>query len=68
MQIPDFTSYSDEDLQETRTAILSEVERRDRLILIPSHIAELVARYESDGGNRSDLMPALESPAEVPGD
>jgi hypothetical protein len=51
----DLKTISDEELETLRTDVLNEQERRQRLLSTPALIAELVSRYEADGGDKSDL-------------
>lgn len=52
------TEMNDEELEALRLDVINEVERRQRLAVIPSQITDLVARYEADGGDKSDLTIA----------
>ena len=55
----DFTKYDDEQLEEARTAILIEQERRANLAQIPATIQELAAKYTEGGGDREELLKAV---------
>ena len=55
----DFTKYDDEQLEEARTAILIEQERRANLSQIPATIQELAAKYTDGGGDREELLKAV---------
>ena len=55
----DFTKYDDEQLEEARTAILIEQERRANLAQIPATIQELAAKYTDGGGDREELLKAV---------
>ena len=55
----DFTKYDDEQLEEARTAILAEQERRANLAQIPATIQELATKYKEGGGDRKTLEDAL---------
>ena len=55
----DFTKYDDEQLEEARTAILIEQERRANLSQIPATIQELAAKYTEGGGDREELIKAV---------
>ena len=55
----DFTKYDDEQLDEARTAILIEQERRANLAQIPATIQELAAKYKEGGGDREELLKAV---------
>ena len=55
----DFTKYDDEQLEEARTAILIEQERRANLAQIPTTIQELAAKYKEGGGDREELLKAV---------
>ena len=55
----DYKSLTDEQLDEARTAILVEQERRANLAQIPATIQELAAKYKEGGGNQEDLIRAV---------
>lgn len=55
----DYKDLTDEQLDEARTAILIEKERRDNLTQIPAAIQELATKYADGGGNREDLLKAV---------
>lgn len=55
----DYRSLTDEQLDEARTAILIEQERRANLAQIPATIQELAAKYAEGGGDRRKLEDAL---------
>lgn len=55
----DYKSLTDEQLDEARTAILIERERRANLAQIPATIEELAAKYKEGGGNQEDLIKAM---------
>ena len=55
----DYKSLTDEQLDEARTAILVEQERRANLAQIPSTIQELSAKYIDGGGDREELLKAV---------
>lgn len=55
----DYKSLTDEQLDEARTAILVEQERRANLAQIPATIQELAAKYTEGGGDRQTLEDAL---------
>lgn len=55
----DYKTLSDEQLDEARTAILVEQERRANLEQIPATIQELAAKYAEGGGNREALKNAI---------
>ena len=56
----DYNSLTDEQLDEARTAILVEQERRANLAQIPTTIQELASKYTDGGGDRGDLLKAVE--------
>lgn len=56
----DFKTLTDEQLDEARQAILMEQERRANLAQIPETIQELASKYTEGGGNREDLLKAVE--------
>ena len=55
----DYKTLTDEQLDEARTAILIEQERRANLEQIPAAIQELAAKYKEGGGNQEDLLKAV---------
>lgn len=55
----DYKKLTDEELDEARTAILIEQERRSNLEQIPATIQELSAKYKEGGGNQDDLIKAV---------
>ena len=56
----DYKNLTDEQLDEARQEILIEQERRDNLAQIPTTIQELAAKYTEGGGDREDLLKAVE--------
>ena len=55
----DYKSLTDEQLDEARTAILVEQERRANLSQIPGTIQELATKYTEGGGSREELLKAV---------
>lgn len=55
----DYKTLTDEQLDEARTSILIEQERRANLAQIPETIAELAAKYTDGGGDRTTLEQAI---------
>ena len=55
----DYKTLTDEQLDEARTAILIEQERRANLEQIPATIQELAAKYKEGGGDREELLKAV---------
>ena len=55
----DFKTLTDEQLDEARTTILIEQERRANLAQIPVAISELAAKYTEGGGDRDELIKAV---------
>ena len=55
----DYKTLTDEQLEEARTAILIEQERRANLEQIPVTIQELAAKYKEGGGNQEELLKAV---------
>ena len=55
----DYKDFTDEQLDETRTAILIEQERRANLAQIPATIQELATKYAEGGGDREELLKAV---------
>lgn len=57
----DYKTLTDEQLDEARTAILIEQERRANLAQIPATIQELAAKYTEGDGDREELRKALDN-------
>ena len=55
----DYKSFTDEQLDEARQAVLTEQERRANLAQIPATIQELAAKYTDGGGDREELLKAV---------
>ena len=55
----DYKTLTDEQLDEARTAILVEQERRANLVQIPATIQELADKYAEGGGDRDELIKAV---------
>ena len=55
----DYKNLTDEQLDEARQAILIEQERRANLAQIPATIQELAAKYTDGGGDREELLKAV---------
>ena len=55
----DYKTLTDKQLDEARTAILIELERRANLAQIPATIQELAAKYAEGGGDREELIKAV---------
>ena len=55
----DLTALPDADLDTLRAGVLAEAERRQRLAATPGQVADLAARYITDGGDPADLTAAL---------
>ena len=51
----DLKTLSDEELDQHRRDVLSEIERRQALETIPQQIAELKAKYVEGGGDPNQL-------------
>lgn len=56
----DFKTLTDEQLDEARQEILIEQERRANLAQIPETIQELATKYTEGGGDREELIKAVE--------
>lgn len=56
----DYKTLTNEELNEARTAIMIEQERRSNLEQIPATIQELAAKYTDGGGDREELLKAME--------
>lgn len=57
----DITTLSDEDLDTLRTNVMAEQERRARLASTPAIVADTARRYIADGGDKADLIAALDN-------
>lgn len=57
----DYKKLTDEQLDEARTAILIEKERRANLAQIPATIQELADKYAEGGGDREVLEQAIKA-------
>ena len=55
----DYKSFTDEQLEEARAAILIEQERRINMERIPATIQELATKYTEGGGDREELIKAV---------
>ena len=55
----DYKSFTDEQLNEARRAILVEQERRSNLEQIPATIQELSVKYKEGGGSQEELIKAV---------
>ena len=55
----DYKKLTEEQLEEARTAILIEQERRANLEQIPATIQELADKYAEGGGDRGELIKAV---------
>ena len=57
----DYKSLTDEQLDDARTAILIEQERRANLAQIPATIQELATKYTEGGGDPTALEQAIKA-------
>ena len=57
----DYKKLTDGQLDEARTAILIEQERRANLAQIPATIQELADKYAEGGGDRQALEQAIKA-------
>ena len=55
----DFRDFTDDQLDETRDAVLNEQERRANLSRIPIMVQELADKYAEGGGDRDELIKAV---------
>jgi len=53
MDIPNFTEFSDEELDQARRAVINEQERRQSLERIPAMVGDLSSKYLSADGKAS---------------
>ena len=54
-----YKELTDDQLDEVRTAVLIEQERRANLAQIPATIQELADKYTEGGGDREELLKAV---------
>lgn len=59
-QTIDLATLSDEDLDSLRTSVLTEQERRQRIASTPGLVADTARRYIEDGGDKADLIAAID--------
>ena len=57
----DYKNLTDEQLDEARQAILIEQERRANIEQIPNTIQDLATKYTEGGGDREELLKALDN-------
>ena len=57
----DYKTLTDEQLDEARQAILIEQERRANIEQIPVTIQDLATKYTEGGGDREDVLKAVDS-------
>ena len=57
----DYKTLTDEELDEARQDILIEQERRSNLAQIPVTIQDLATKYTEGGGDREELIKALDN-------
>ncbi|WP_431695599.1 hypothetical protein [Kocuria rhizophila] len=55
MTNPDYSHLTEEELEENRLAILSELEKRQALRRIPEDIKALADQYQAAGGDPEEL-------------
>ena len=55
----EYKNLTDKELEEARTVILTEQERRANLAQIPATIQELATKYTEGGGDREELIKAV---------
>lgn len=55
----DLRALTDDQLDEHRRDVLIEQERRRRIEETPDQVADLAAKFEQDGGDRSALVAAI---------
>ena len=56
----DLSTYADDALDTLRLGVLAEQERRQRIASTPALIADTARRYIADGGDKADLVAALD--------
>lgn len=61
MTLPDLTTYSDDDLEALRVAVLTEQDRRTKLAQIPQMVTQLTGQFMAAGGAQSVLTAAVTS-------
>ncbi|PBB08490.1 hypothetical protein CKW39_09015 [Kocuria sp. WRN011] len=59
MATTDYSKLTDAQLEQTRVALMSELERRRNLARIPTDIRALAEQYEAAGGDPAELAVEL---------
>lgn len=57
--LPDLTTYSDDDMDAIRAAVDAETARRTRLATIPDQVSQLAVQYVDAGGTKAELTAVL---------
>ena len=55
----DLTTLTDDEINQNINELLNEQERRQRLALIPTQVADLAQRYTADGGDITVIQQAI---------
>ncbi|WP_104137191.1 hypothetical protein [Cryobacterium sp. Y62] len=55
----DFTTATDADLDADRITIITEQERRAKLVAIPAEVARLAKHYREVGGDQAQIDAAI---------
>ena len=61
----DLTTLTDEELEQHRISVLTEIARRDDLVMIPQQVQGLVEKYTAGGGNVQVLVDCVTDPRHV---
>lgn len=59
MATTEYSKLTDAQLEQTRVALMSELERRRNLARIPTDIRALAEQYEAAGGDPAELAAEL---------
>lgn len=61
----DLTTLTDEELEQHRISVLTEIARRDDLVMIPQQVQGLVEKYSAGGGDMQVLVSCVTDPRHV---
>lgn len=59
MATTEYSKLTDAQLEQTRVALMSELERRRNLARIPADVRSLMEQYEAAGGDPAELTAEL---------
>ena len=61
----DLKTLTDEELEQHRISVLTEIARRDDLVMIPQQVQGLVEKYTAGGGDVQVLVDCVTDPRHV---